>query len=536
MRAEYDILLSHTWAEADLDRARELAAALRATGLRVWFDETEIADFESITRAVEQGLERSKALLAWYSKIYPTRRACQWELTAAFLASQREGDPRRRVLVVNPETRADHIHPIELRDAKFRPAPALGDGPAIQALVKAIREHVAILGGPLAEIRTLTPPVWYGNHGVGSTRFVGRLEELWRVHSLLHSGDAALITGATAASGGIASVRGLGGVGKSLLAEEYALRFSAAYPGGIFWLRGYGNEDAKAGIGPDQREAERERQERDFAAGLGLSVEGRSAAEVEGALAREIERRASVCLWVVDDVPGGLDGQALRRWFAPHPLARTLVTTRSREYSAQASGIDLAVLPRDEAHQLITSRCAPVDGAEEEQARGLSEDLGRHALALDVAGAALVSFGSGTPFRDFRAELGRRDRDTLELAGTLADALPNGHEASIAGTLLRSIRKLGVQAQELPPAGLGAGRGAHSCIPGRGSVRANGQPPSSGRGVERPPCIQRSHERIARRGCGGEGGRTSRAHAGFPRGSVSRHGARAGQGAASDGD
>ncbi len=81
------VRVSHTWAEGDIDRARELAGALRAVGLRVWFDETEVADFASITRAVEDGLARSKALLAWYSKAYPTRRACQWELTAAFLAA-----------------------------------------------------------------------------------------------------------------------------------------------------------------------------------------------------------------------------------------------------------------------------------------------------------------------------------------------------------------------------------------------------------------------------------------------------------------
>jgi hypothetical protein len=27
------------------------------------------------------------------------------------------------------------------------------------------------------------------------------------------------------------------GVGNSLLVEQYALRFAAAYPGGVFWLR-----------------------------------------------------------------------------------------------------------------------------------------------------------------------------------------------------------------------------------------------------------------------------------------------------------
>lgn len=42
-------------------------------------------------------------ILAYCSKTNPRRRACQWELTAAFLAAQVEGDPRRRVLVVSPE-------------------------------------------------------------------------------------------------------------------------------------------------------------------------------------------------------------------------------------------------------------------------------------------------------------------------------------------------------------------------------------------------------------------------------------------------
>src|SRR5690349_7183944 len=124
MLPEYDVFVSHAW--VDGDRPRQIADALTAVGLKVWFDETEIKDFEGITRAIQQGLATAKVLLAFYSKAYPTRRACQWELTAAFLAAQREGDPRRRVLVVNPESRAEHIHPIELRDAKFRVAPEPG--------------------------------------------------------------------------------------------------------------------------------------------------------------------------------------------------------------------------------------------------------------------------------------------------------------------------------------------------------------------------------------------------------------------------
>ena len=456
MLAEYDVFLSHAW--ADGDRPREIAEALEAAGVRVWFDAAEIADFASITRAVQQGLAKSKALLAYYSKAYPTRRACQWELTAAFLAAQQEGDPRRRVLVVNPEKDengnpiAGHIHPVELRDAKFSKAPASGDRAALEALARSVRNQIDGLSGPLSDIRPLDSPLWYGMHPVGSTRFVGRLEELWHIHSLLHAADVVQVTGAPAASGGTARVSGLGGVGKSLLAEEYALRFGPAYAGGIFWLRAYGNDDAKAatgaGMGPEEREAERQRQMQDFAGRLGLDVRNKTPAEVEGALARELERQGKRCLWVVDDIPGGLDGQALRRWFAPHPLARTLLTTRSREYGAQAAGIDLSVLPPDEAYQLLTSRRTPPDDSEREQARLLAEELGWHALALDVTGAALASFGEAEPYRRFRAELERKDKDALDLAATLADALPNGHEPSIVQTLLRSIRGLGVEGQD----------------------------------------------------------------------------------------
>ena len=90
-------------------------------------------------------------------------------------------------------------------------------------------------------------------------------------------------------------MRGLGGVGKSLLAEEYALRFGAAYPGGVFWLRAFGNDDAKGGLGPEGRAAERDRQLRDFAAALSVAVEGLDPAAIEGALAGAIERQGKPC-------------------------------------------------------------------------------------------------------------------------------------------------------------------------------------------------------------------------------------------------
>ena len=53
-------------------------------------------------------------------------------------------------------------------------------------------------------------------------------------------------------------------MGKSLLAEDYALHFGAAIPAAS-WLRAYGNDDAKASLGPEERETLRVDQMRQMA-------------------------------------------------------------------------------------------------------------------------------------------------------------------------------------------------------------------------------------------------------------------------------
>jgi hypothetical protein len=439
MQRPYDIFISHAWVDGELPR--RIADELTALGLHVWIDAVEINDFASITRAVTEGLAQSKALLAYYSKTYPLRRACQWELTAAFLAAQAEGDPRRRVLVVNPEQKPDHIHPIELRDARLGTAPT-DDGPSLRDLVQSITKHVSALDGLLADIHPLSAPSWYGTTPVGSTRFVGRFPEMWQIHSLLHEGDVAQITGASVASRSVGQVYGLGGLGKSLLAEEYALRFGTAYPGGVFWLRAFGSDDRKRPFEAEEQETVRTVQIRNIAEQMRVSTDGLSAPQISSVLADVIEQEGKACLWVVDDVPSRLGADTVRSWFAPHSLARTLITTRSRGYGSLAKGIDLSVLPPEDAYTLLTSRRQPLDEAAKEQAHQLTKALGYHPLALDVSSAALVSYGSDA-FRSFREELNRQDQDALELAAEIADVLPNGHEVSIAQTMLGSIRRLG---------------------------------------------------------------------------------------------
>src|SRR6185436_13568725 len=84
-----DLFISYR--HADAERVQAFVSACKRTGLEVWFDEQLIETFASIQLAIETGLTQAKALLAWYSPAYPQSRACQWELTAALVAAQREG-------------------------------------------------------------------------------------------------------------------------------------------------------------------------------------------------------------------------------------------------------------------------------------------------------------------------------------------------------------------------------------------------------------------------------------------------------------
>ena len=141
----HDIFISYR--RNDSKYVLPLVQALRQELVSPWLDQSEIDEFAPITDAIRKGLAESKALLAWYSAAYPQSRPCQMELTASFLAAQHEGDPRRRVLVINPEGTTMHIEPIELRDAQYAGAPANGAG--YTALAKRIKLHLETLAGPL---------------------------------------------------------------------------------------------------------------------------------------------------------------------------------------------------------------------------------------------------------------------------------------------------------------------------------------------------------------------------------------------------
>ena len=439
----HDLFLSYRWSDAAA--VEPLLAALRARNITVWQDAHEVEDTASIQQAVSTGLAGARALLVWYSARYNASRACQWELTSAYTAAQAEGDPRLRILVVNPESDNAHIHLPELFDQlHLSGAGVPGDAAALDRLAQrieaALRRTPATALGALC---ALTPPLWLPSMGTGSNRFVGRMREMWRLHGCLQAGQAAMLTG-TGGKSGLTLVNGAGGIGKSLMAEEYALRFGAAYPGGVYWLRAFGYPDGGQELDAAQRSIRREAQMIDIAAGLGLDTSGLNTAQVRGALAAHFQRQAQPFLWVVDDLPPDPGPEGLGGWQAPHPLGRTLVTTRTRRFS-HVTAIELPQLEPDDARRLLTRHHSSLSPAETVTADAICTLLGCHALAVDVT-AALVKRRGLTQVLD---NLQQPGRDALALAAQLDEALPNGHQRPIAATFLASIAQLDEPARDL---------------------------------------------------------------------------------------
>ncbi|MEU3184463.1 tetratricopeptide repeat protein [Streptomyces sp. NPDC006923] len=440
MATRDDIFFSYP--RADRDAVLPLVNALRATGLTVFLDESGIDEFEGITSTIRSALAGARLFLAYYSLAYPTRPACQWELLTAFRAASALGRPSERILVINPEQDPGHIQPVPLRDARFA---ASAEPSSMSRLVRRVQEVAADSPGCLGDSIEAARPVWRPDEHLGSDRFVGRVNDFWRLHDALHAYEYPATH--DEAGGGQAVIIGLGGVGKTLLAEQYARRFGSFYPGGIYWFTAAASHspDSAATHGADADEAMngeiRAQHYQQVATALGLDSARLDPLQIREAARRHIEETGKPCLWVVDDIPGRLAPAVIRELAAPHPLGRTVMTTRWRGYPL--APVDVDVLRPAEAYHLLTSARAPADAAEEDAARTLTDRLGSHSLAIDLIRGCLAD-QPGLTYAELLGELADTQHgDAFQrLVDDLFTHIPTDHTRDIAATFTRSLQHL----------------------------------------------------------------------------------------------
>jgi TolB-like protein/class 3 adenylate cyclase/Tfp pilus assembly protein PilF len=193
--------------------------------------------------------------------------------------------------------------------------------------------------------------------------FTGRAEELERLDAILTRDKAAAVTQTI----GRAAVQGLGGVGKTTLAIEYAYYFRGLYEG-VCWCPA----ETRVGL-------------LSSLAGLMLFL-GTAAgeeADVEKAAKTALHQLAEqrgTWLLVYDNVSSPEEIADL----LPSAGARVLITSRFSDWGGWAEEVALDVLPLQEAVALLESRTGRNDAA---GAKMLADALGNLPLALDHAAA-----------------------------------------------------------------------------------------------------------------------------------------------------
>ncbi|MCF3172368.1 toll/interleukin-1 receptor domain-containing protein [Streptomyces sioyaensis] len=432
-----------SYPRADRAAVLPLVAALRSAGVGVFLDESGIDEFEGISPGIRGALAGARLFVAYYSAAYATRPACQWELLTVFRAASVLGRASERILVINPEAGPEHIQPVQLRDARYCTAT---DSDSVARLVQRVIERVASSPGCLGDAIEAQRPVWRPVEHLGSERFVGRVNEFWQLHHALHAFEYPATHDEAIA--GQAVVIGLGGVGKTLLVEQYARRFASFYPGGIYWFTTAASHAPDTVGGESLNDEVRAQYHQQVAAALAPDSAQSDPVQIREAARRVIEQCGQPCLWIVDDVPGQLPPDLLRELAAPHPLGRTIMTTRWRGY--QLPIVDVDVLHPDEAYHLLITARVPAGPPEEAAARTLAERLGFHALAVDLARGCLAD-QPGLTYTELLGQLADTQHgDTFQqLVKTLFTQVPTDHTNDIAATFTRSLQHLDNNAMTL---------------------------------------------------------------------------------------
>jgi TIR domain-containing protein len=174
MESTWDVFFSYR--RHDLDRAQPLLDALAKAGVRVWRDQSDIPDHESITSEIRQGIANSKGLLALYSLTYPTSNPCQQEMTTAWLAAQEiDRDANRRVWIVNPEKTFEHL-PELFRDQQLA---VIKDYSNFATIAQAVKERLNALDGTFLGKGVRNLPTFYGMSRFKRSALQGGRKSCW---------------------------------------------------------------------------------------------------------------------------------------------------------------------------------------------------------------------------------------------------------------------------------------------------------------------------------------------------------------------
>jgi len=350
----YDLFLSYSRGDNAQGRITELLRHIQADfqkhaqrELRVFFDQEEIRGMEDWRLRILQGLRDSHLLLACLSPGYLASQNCKWEFNE-YLKHEigRAGGshgvvPVYLVEVPSWEQKGDkqqnEAWADELRRRQYFDLRLWYDQGAAALLEAAVQERMAELSHRIWDAiqhgeRAARSP---GNVEAHNPHFVGRRRPLRQLRqNFVEPGRISVLT----------AVHGMGGLGKTALATEYAHAYAEEYGGGRWLVRCAGREDLRLALA-------------ELAPAVGFEFtedEKKSADRLFERVRRELQQLAAGgnpprCLLILDNVdqPGLLDPAMVARLNGGDWL-HVLATTRLGENELGGTHRDRAFLPLDE--------------------------------------------------------------------------------------------------------------------------------------------------------------------------------------------
>lgn len=417
-------------------RVRPIIAALDKK-LRVFLDKRDLDETRPVTDNLIESLHNSRSLLCWINddpvaeNRYFSSQACLSELIIALCGAD-QNVIGAQIIPTTSDGKPRDTLPQCLKNINIVKQPS-DDAADRDRFVNDILEKLnkapnrLSLGLKSAQ----SPRINIGGDRYSASRFVGRQSELLQIYDALES-PASVGSFTTAMI--LGQVSGMGGVGKSALAFEYARRFGSRYPGGVIRLWAGGDMEHS------NRDAVAVRALQQVALGLSLPYEvGETIPELRARIAQKLDGDAPY-LWLIDDLPSRDAGELLSLMQAPTAAGRTLITSRGEPAGQRGAVIRVDLLPIEDAVELL--KAARPD-APEQDLRQIAEYVGRHCLALTLAAAALQWATPATYLADLQAQ-GIKALD--DYADGLGDALSPQQRHGVAQSFAYSLKRINDEA------------------------------------------------------------------------------------------
>jgi tetratricopeptide (TPR) repeat protein len=388
-RPTRDFFISYTG--ADRAWAEWIADQLEAAGYTTVLQDWDFRPGENFIQRIDQALTDAERVLAVLSRAYFASQYTRDEWTAALVRARGEQD---RLLPVRIEP--CQLPPL-IANRIYIDLVGLDEPAAAAELLAGVARGRARPPGPIAFPGTAVPATEGRFPGrqpqvfrvpARNPNFTGRAEQLQNLRATLRAGQSGAVVQASA-------VHGLGGIGKTQLAIEYAHRYAADYDL-ILWVAA----DEPLAI-PGQLAL--------LARRLGVPEVADQEEQLQ-LLWEELSRRDRWLL-VYDNAttPGNL-----APYRPPAGGGHVLITSRNRAWGAVAATLAVAVLPREDAVAFLGTRL----GRDDPAAGELAEALVELPLALEQAAAYLEQ--TSTSMRDYLGLLEERAGELLGV-GELAD-------------------------------------------------------------------------------------------------------------------